>query len=119
MAQNSQGIQTLLEAEKDASKIVTKARQYRVQRLKDARAEAAKEIEALKAEKNKEFADFEKQFSGSADDSYGKVNAETDAKLAEIAEVYKKHKALVIEKMIAATVKVEPTVHVNATPRSS
>jgi hypothetical protein len=33
----------------------------RVQRLKDARTEAAKEIEVLKAEKQKEFLNYEKQ----------------------------------------------------------
>jgi len=62
-AQQTQGIQTLLEAEKDAAKIVQQARQCsswfrsfpahngemrsvdRVQRLKDARSEAQKEIE--------------------------------------------------------------------------
>jgi len=53
--QNSQGIQTLLDAEKEAAKIVQKARQYRVQRLKDARTEAAKEIEELKAQKKCRF----------------------------------------------------------------
>lgn len=63
-ASNSQGIQTLLEAEKESSKIVQKARQCnflflirtdRVQRLKDARTEAAKEIEQLKEQKKSEF----------------------------------------------------------------
>jgi V-type H+-transporting ATPase subunit G len=41
---SSQGISTLLEAEKEASKVVQKARQYRIQRLKDARTEALKVI---------------------------------------------------------------------------
>jgi V-type H+-transporting ATPase subunit G len=39
---STQGISTLLDAEKEASKIVQKARQYRIQRLKDARTEALK-----------------------------------------------------------------------------
>jgi Vacuolar (H+)-ATPase G subunit len=37
----------------------------RVQRLKDARAEALKEIDALKSQKQQEFAAFEKQYEGS------------------------------------------------------
>lgn len=102
-----------MEAEKEASKIVTKSRQYRVQRLKDARTEATKEIESLKAEKNKEFALYEKQFSGSSDDAFSKLNAETEVRLAEVQEVYKKNRALVIEKMLAAAVNVEPTIHAN------
>jgi hypothetical protein len=54
------GISTLLEAEKEAAKIVAKAKAYRTQRLKDARQEASKETEALKASKAAEFQQFEK-----------------------------------------------------------
>ncbi|KAJ3218842.1 H(+)-transporting V1 sector ATPase subunit G [Dinochytrium kinnereticum] len=110
MAQSSQGIQTLLEAEKEASKIVTKARQYRVQRLKDARSEALKEIETLKAEKNKEFLNFEKQHSGSTDDSFNKINAETDVKIAEVKAAFAKNKDMVIQKILTSLVNVEPKV---------
>ncbi|KAJ3084845.1 H(+)-transporting V1 sector ATPase subunit G [Rhizoclosmatium sp. JEL0117] len=85
----------------------------RVQRLKDARAEAQKEIEVLKAEKNKEFSGFEQKFSGSNDDSFTKVNAETDQKIVEIDAAYKKNKDLVIERMLAGLVNVEPKVHIN------
>ncbi|KAJ3102304.1 H(+)-transporting V1 sector ATPase subunit G [Phlyctochytrium planicorne] len=114
MAQSSQGIQTLLEAEKEASKIVTKARQHRVQRLKDARAEALKEIETLKAEKNKEFVNFEKTHSGSTDESFSKVNLETDAKIEEVKAAYLKNKDQVIQKILAQLVNVDPKVHPNA-----
>ncbi|KAJ3416517.1 H(+)-transporting V1 sector ATPase subunit G [Chytridiales sp. JEL 0842] len=111
---SNQGIQTLLEAEKDASKIVTKARQYRVQRLKDARTEAAKEIEVLKAEKQKEFLEYEKQYVGNTDDSYAKVNQETDQKLVEINEAFKTNQDLVFRKLLEAVVNVDPKVHINA-----
>ncbi|KAJ3355967.1 H(+)-transporting V1 sector ATPase subunit G [Entophlyctis luteolus] len=83
---------------------------HRVERLKAARAEALKEIESLKAEKNKEFVAFEATFSGSNDDSFAKVNAETDKKIVEITEAYQKNKELVIERMLAAVVAVEPKV---------
>ena len=63
-AQNSQGIQILLEAEKEASKIVQKGRQYRIQKLKDAKTEAQKEIYALKAQKQSEFESLTKGVSG-------------------------------------------------------
>ncbi|KAI8811792.1 H+-ATPase G subunit-domain-containing protein [Cladochytrium replicatum] len=115
---NSQGIQTLLEAEKEASKIVQKARQYRVQRLKDARTEAAKEIEALKAEKNKEFAAFEKSHSGSSDETNVKLVQDTDAKLAEINVLYEKHKEKVFERLMGAVLDVKPKLHVNVKPKA-
>lgn len=76
-AQHSQGIQTLLEAEKEAAKIVQQARQCnyppiphlqchvtqvpidRVRKLRDAHTDAAKEIEAYKKAKEQEFQAFE------------------------------------------------------------
>ena len=58
-AQNTASIQTLLEAEREAGQIVEKARSYRTQRLKDARAEAAKDVDGYKAKKETEFKEFE------------------------------------------------------------
>ena len=75
-AQHSQGIQTLLEAEKEAAKVVQQARQCaslcfresdyifigatdRVQRLKDARSEAQKEIDEYRKSKEDEFNAFQ------------------------------------------------------------
>ena len=43
------------------SKDVTNPFIDRIQRLKDARAEATKEIDSLKARKNEEFIDYEKK----------------------------------------------------------
>ncbi|KAI8926617.1 H+-ATPase G subunit-domain-containing protein [Entophlyctis helioformis] len=119
MAQNSQGIQTLLEAEKEASKIVAKSRQYRVQRLKDARTEASKEIEALKAQKTREFQDFEKQFAGDSDESVIKAQAHTEQALIDINTAFAKNKEAVIQNLLAAIVKCEPTVHANVRPAKS
>jgi hypothetical protein len=92
-AQQSQGIQTLLEAEKEAAKVVQQARQCtfcsvhasvnlielmaygycgyecilvgidRVQKLKDARAEASKEVEDYKKQKEQEYKTFESKVS--------------------------------------------------------
>merc|ERR1711939_748065 len=52
-AQNSAGIQTLLDAEKEAQKIVQKAREYRTKRVKDAKTEAQKEIEEYRKRKKR------------------------------------------------------------------
>ncbi|KAI9777523.1 MAG: H(+)-transporting V1 sector ATPase subunit G [Geoglossum umbratile] len=60
-AQNSAGIQTLLDAEREAQKIVQKAREYRTKRVKDARSEAQKEIEEYRKAKSDEFKRFEKE----------------------------------------------------------
>uniref|UniRef100_A0A1D1YNV4 V-type proton ATPase subunit G n=1 Tax=Anthurium amnicola TaxID=1678845 RepID=A0A1D1YNV4_9ARAE len=111
--QNSQGIQTLLDAEKEAAKIVQKARQYRVQRLKDARTEAAKEIEELKAQKNADFQKFESEHAGISDQSFAKLNAETDAKLDSIQAAFSKNKNAVMESLLTAVTTIEPKIHIN------
>ncbi|KAI9101368.1 H+-ATPase G subunit-domain-containing protein [Phlyctochytrium arcticum] len=113
MAQSAQGISTLLEAEKEASKVVATARKYRVQRLKDARTEAQKEIEQLKAQKTKEFQDFEKQYSGSSDDVVSNANAQTEVQLKEVQTLYEKNKEQVIQKMLDGILNVQPKIHAN------
>jgi V-type H+-transporting ATPase subunit G len=118
----AEGIQTLLLAEKEASKIVTKARQCtsipliptdRVQRLKDARSEAAKDIEQLKAQKNTEFAAFEGQFAGSSESSVAQTDRETVVLLKENGEMFQTNKGLVLDKLLDAMVKINPEMHRN------
>ncbi|KAI8092306.1 G subunit of V-type ATPase [Gilbertella persicaria] len=110
---NSQGINTLLDAEREAAKIVQKAKQYRVQRLKDARSEAAKEIEELKAQKNAEYQNFVAQHSGQSDQSLSKVDEETEAKIAEIRAAAKEKKQDAIDKLLKAITNVEAKPHEN------
>ncbi|CAG8575751.1 6759_t:CDS:2 [Dentiscutata erythropus] len=112
-AQSSQGITTLLEAEKEAAKIVQKARNYRVQRLKEARTEAIKEIEALKARKNAEFQAFEAEHAGSSDQSVALVEAETESKLVSIKEAFENKKSGVMENLLSAVTNVQPKIHKN------
>ncbi|CAG8463044.1 6013_t:CDS:2 [Paraglomus brasilianum] len=112
-ASNSQGIQTLVEAEKEAAKIVQKARQYRIDRLKAARTEAAKEIEDLKAQKNEEFHQFETEHAGSSDQTFAKITTETEVKLQQIQEAFNKHKAVVIERLLSVVTTIEPKLHPN------
>ncbi|KAI7846898.1 G subunit of V-type ATPase [Circinella umbellata] len=112
-ASSSQGINTLLEAEREAAKIVQKAKQYRIQRLKDARSEANKEIEDLKAQKNLEYQNFVAQHSGASDASLGIVDQETDAKIAEIQSGFAEHKDVATEKLLGAIKRVEAKPHIN------
>ncbi|KAJ3505779.1 hypothetical protein NLJ89_g7235 [Agrocybe chaxingu] len=118
-AQQSQGIQTLLEAEKEAAKIVQQARQYRVQKLKDARAEASKEIEEYKRAKEQEFRAFEDsnilhlQHAGNTSTTQAALDKETDAKLREIDAVYQKKRDHVVKTLLERAVLVQPELHRN------
>ncbi|KAG0174055.1 H(+)-transporting V1 sector ATPase subunit G, partial [Apophysomyces sp. BC1021] len=106
-------INTLLEAEREAAKIVLNAKQYRVQRLKDARSEAAKDIDQLKAQKNSEYQNSVAQHSGESDQSLGKVDQETEVKIAEIKAKYSEHKETAMGQLIEAIVNVKPAPHQN------
>ncbi|KAH0582852.1 hypothetical protein H2248_010757 [Termitomyces sp. 'cryptogamus'] len=130
-AQQSQGIQTLLEAEKEAAKIVQQARQCwchiylpllhfatksvtdRVQRLKDARSEASKEIEAYKQAKEAEFRAFESSHAGTTSDAQTTVDKETELKLQTISQSYEQAKDTVVEKLLARVTLVNPELHRN------
>ncbi|GAA6041089.1 hypothetical protein JCM8097_004713 [Rhodosporidiobolus ruineniae] len=113
MAANSQGIATLLDAEKEASQIVAKAREYRNQRLKEARGEASKEIDALRAKKDQEFRDFEQQHSGDSSTSQEEVNASTAVTLEQIQRSFEEHSAGVVDLLLERVVQVQPALHRN------
>ncbi|KAL1631201.1 lipase 2 [Neofusicoccum ribis] len=106
-AQNSAGIQTLLDAEREAQKIVQKDR---TKRVKDARSEAQKEIEEYRQKKEEEFKAFEKEHSSGNKKAGEEADKATDVKLKEIKEIGKKSGNKVIEDLLKAVtdVKAEP-----------
>ncbi|KAF8605953.1 V-type ATPase [Ceratobasidium sp. AG-I] len=110
---SSQGIQTLLEAEKAASKTVQEARQYRTQKLKDARTEAAKEIEAYKKQKEEEFKSLEGKTAGTTSNAQDAVDKDTEGKIATINDAYAQQKDAVVQKLLDRVVLVTPELHRN------
>ncbi|KAJ2726220.1 hypothetical protein GGI07_000697 [Coemansia sp. Benny D115] len=100
---HSQGIHTLLEAEKEASKIVTQAREYRVKRLNNARTEATTDIEKIRARKNQELEEIQKKSVNQSEMS-ANIQKETDAQMAAIREQFEKNKQEAIAKLIEAVV---------------
>ncbi|KAJ7834107.1 H+-ATPase G subunit-domain-containing protein [Mycena leptocephala] len=112
-AQQSHGIQTLLEAEKEAAKIVQQARQYRVQKLKDARSEASKEIDEYKKAKEEEFKAFESSHAGTTSNAQTAVDRETEVNLKNITDSFNKNKDHVVKKLLDRVVLVKPELHRN------
>lgn len=130
-AQNTASIQTLLEAEKDAQQIVEKARQYRTQRLKDARSEAQKEIEKYKSTKEAEFKQYESKVnlmtvyrvwlwiltaknSGNNEEIEKDAQKSIESQLSEIKKTHEDGKKVLVENLLAAIVKSDPQMHINA-----
>ncbi|CAO3674068.1 unnamed protein product [Rhizopus stolonifer] len=104
---NSQGINTLLDAEREASKLFKKQNN-------DARLEAAKDIENIKAQKNAEYQNFIAQNSGQSDQSLGKVDEETEVKIQEIRAAAAEKKQDALELMLKSIMNVEAKPHINA-----
>ncbi|KIW08939.1 V-type ATPase, G subunit [Verruconis gallopava] len=107
-AQNSAGIQTLLDAEREAQMIVQKAREYRTKRVKDARSEAQKEIEEYRSTKEKEFKMFEQEHSSGNKKMEDDANKETTKKIEEIKKIGKERGPKVVEDLLNAVTNVKP-----------
>ncbi|KAI9368285.1 H+-ATPase G subunit-domain-containing protein [Aspergillus egyptiacus] len=107
-AQNSAGIQTLLDAEREAQKIVQQAREYRTKRIRDAKAEAQKEIEEYRKQKEEEFKKFEGEHSSGFKKAEEDANQEAEVKTEEIKKAGKEKGPKVVDKLIQALVDVKP-----------
>lgn len=104
----------------------------RIQRLKDARAEAQKEIEEYKQMKEQEFNAFQAsvgfcilcgrspvsltclvEHAGTTSTTQAALDRETDVKLAEIDDVYLKKKDAVVNTLLSRAILVKPELHRN------
>ncbi|KAI9817262.1 MAG: hypothetical protein M1827_001375 [Pycnora praestabilis] len=115
-AQNSAGIQTLLdvrspEAPQSPGQIAKRStREYRTKRVKDARSEAQKEIEDYKKQKDEEFKKFESEHSSGNKKAEEDANKEAEEKMNEIKEIEGKSGDKVIEDLLKAIMEVKPEV---------
>ncbi|KAK5134606.1 H(+)-transporting V1 sector ATPase subunit G [Meristemomyces frigidus] len=109
-AQNSAGIQTLLDAEREAQKIVQKAREYRTKRVKDARSEAQKEIEDYRKQKEEDFKKFETEHTSGNKAAEEQAEKDTQKELDEIKQIGKKTGPKVVQDLIRAVMDVKPEV---------
>ncbi|KAI0018658.1 vacuolar ATPase [Xylariomycetidae sp. FL0641] len=107
-AQNSAGIQTLLDAEREASKIVQKAREFRTKRVREARDEAKKEIDAYRQSKEEEFKKFEAEHTQGNKQAEEEANKDADVQIEEIKAAGEKGRDQVIDDMLTAIVEVKP-----------
>ncbi|MCJ1425882.1 hypothetical protein MMC29_003783 [Sticta canariensis] len=121
-AQNSKGIQTLLDAEREAQKIVQKgilwfgqvvSRNYFLTIPKpenDARNEAQKEVEEYRKQKDEEFKKFEKEHTSGNKKAEEEANQDAEEKLKEIKNAGSKTGDQVIEELMRVVTDVKPEV---------
>lgn len=112
-AHNSQGIQTLLEAEKDAATIVQGARQYRIEKQRMAKEEATKEIAEYTKQVEASLSAFKQSHAGNTNNVGSAINVDTEAKLEEITDIFQRHKDQVLDALRHRVMLVEPELHRN------
>ncbi|ODV86465.1 hypothetical protein CANARDRAFT_27669 [[Candida] arabinofermentans NRRL YB-2248] len=107
------GIQSLLKTEKEAQEIVSQARTYRAQKLKAAKLDAQKEIDAYKAKKEAELKQFEDEFSGSNKKLEDEAENQVKDELVKIKKTAEAKKSDVIELLIDSVTQPKPELHIN------
>jgi V-type H+-transporting ATPase subunit G len=86
-------------AEKDASKKVSEARQYRVDKMRDAKVGAERAISAYKDELEAAYQSQVMAHSGSNGTSGSELSSSTDAEISELGRCFSSNKE-VTEKML-------------------
>ncbi|KZZ94347.1 vacuolar ATP synthase subunit G [Moelleriella libera RCEF 2490] len=107
-AQNSAGIQTLLDAEREASKIVQKAREFRTKRVREARDEAKQEVSDYRASKEEEFKKFEAEHSKGNEKAEAEASKEAEKQIETIRDAGSKGQADVVKNLLSAVFDVKP-----------
>ncbi|RXK39017.1 V-type ATPase, G subunit [Tremella mesenterica] len=85
----------------------------RVQKLKDARTEAAREIEEYKAKKDADFNKFGLDHSSETTSSQTTSDAQTKIQLSELDVAVEKNKHSVIDKIVERVLQCDPHLHQN------
>ncbi|EPE34716.1 hypothetical protein GLAREA_10410 [Glarea lozoyensis ATCC 20868] len=106
-AQNSAGIQTLLDAEREAQKIVQRDR---TKRVKEARDEAKKEIDDYKKSKDDEFKKFEAEHTSGNKKAEEDASKDAEVKIKEIQQAGKKGQDQVVKDLLKAVFDITPIV---------
>ena len=114
MATQSQGIRQLMASEKEAATVVTNARKKKNLRLKEAKEEAQKEIEAYRKQRETQFQEQQKKHAGSKDDFSQKSQRDTQEKLVQLSTDVDLHKDKVMARLMELVYDIKPELHVNA-----
>ncbi|SCU88434.1 LAFA_0E12684g1_1 [Lachancea sp. 'fantastica'] len=108
------GIATLLKAEKEAHEIVSQARQYRQDKLKQAKTDAAKEIDAYKQKKEQELKEYEAKNAGGVGGLEKEAEEQVQSELKTLEQTGKQKKDAIVKLLIDAVTTPVAEVHVNA-----
>ncbi|GAX81554.1 hypothetical protein CEUSTIGMA_g13952.t1 [Chlamydomonas eustigma] len=106
VAPGTDGIQKLLAAEQDAQKIVTEARKGKTDRLRQAKAEAEKEIAAYRAEREGAYQKKIAESSSGSQATFQRLTTETALTVQNIQADVKAKKQQIVDMLMAYTTTV-------------
>ncbi|TQS39429.1 hypothetical protein Golomagni_00046 [Golovinomyces magnicellulatus] len=92
------------------TKIFCTAREYRTKRVKEARDEAKKEIDAYKKEKDEELQKYESEHVSGNLKAKEDADLEAEKKIFEIQEAGKEKRDMVVQKILDAVFEITPVV---------
>ncbi|XP_064616653.1 V-type proton ATPase subunit G-like [Liolophura sinensis] len=113
MASQTTGIQQLLGAEKRAAEKVAEARKRKARRLKQAKEEAQAEIDAYKAQREKQYREHENSILGSRGDMEAQIDKTTRRKIDELNSNVKKHQDAALSQLLKLVYDINPELHQN------
>ena len=99
---------------RDETKSVHCSYPEKAQRLKEAKEEAAKEIEDYRKEREGRFQEQQRTFIGSKDDFTAKIDEESVDKLRTIDIEVEQGKEKVIDRLLELIYDIQPELHINA-----
>lgn len=85
----------------------------KAQRLKEAKEEAAKEIEDYRKQRETEFQEKQQKYAGSKDDFAQQMQVETQKKIKEIEKEVEANKEAVIKRLLELVSDITPELHQN------
>eukprot|EP01126_Amoeba_proteus_P001686 TRINITY_DN10502_c0_g1_i17.p1 TRINITY_DN10502_c0_g1~~TRINITY_DN10502_c0_g1_i17.p1 ORF type:complete len:113 (+),score=27.38 TRINITY_DN10502_c0_g1_i17:19-357(+) len=112
MSTDNKGIARLLQAEKDAAKIIQEARNARKARLNQAKTDAKKELDAYMAERTAAFNKFKNEHQKGTSEVEENLKRETEKQIRHIREASDRHADDVVRLLIDTVVKVEVGDHI-------
>jgi V-type H+-transporting ATPase subunit G len=104
---STDGIKKLMEAEQEAQKIVAEARKFKTERLKQAKAEADKEIAAYRAEREGAYQKKLADSSSGSTSTFQRLSQETQMNITNLQNSVRAKKQAVLTSLLGyvATVK--------------
>lgn len=85
----------------------------KAQRLKEAKEEAAKEIEEYRKQRESQFQEKQQKYAGSKDDFAQKMQEDTQRKIKQIEAEVEANKEEVIKRLLELVNDIKPELHQN------